>query len=118
MARTILSQTHNFSKRDMVNARNGFSLQSLDDGTKLAIHSCAVIHDDKSNPTYEGEHDVAILITDDGTAYTAISATVVESTHDIIDIMNELEDSDEMLYIRVCKRTSKGGKEFLTLTLL
>lgn len=108
-----MSTTSNFTKRDMINSRNSFALQDLDDGTQLQVEKAAVIN----RPDLETgeEKEVAILVTTDGTVYSAISATVRDVLDDTIDL---IEDEGGAVTVRLNKRKSKAGREFLSLTVL
>lgn len=105
--------TSNFTKRDAINARNSFALQDLDNGAELIIVKAGILN----RPDLEtGEtKEVAVLITEDNTVYSSISATVCETLGDIVDI---IEDEHAPISIRLNKRKSKGGREFLTITVL
>lgn len=107
-----MSKTSNFTKRDEINARNSFALQDLENGTVLNVPKAGLIQ----RPDLEtGEpKDIAILVCDDGTVYSAISATVCDTMDDIV----ELIESEGAVEVRLNKRKSKAGREFLSLTVL
>lgn len=104
--------TNNFTKKDAINSRNSFALQDLDDTTILTVIKAAIVQ----RPDLETGEDkeVSILVTNDGEVYSAISATVCETMCDIIDLLEE----EGTLAIRLNKRKSKAGREFLSLTIL
>lgn len=105
--------TKNFTKRDEINARNSLALQDLEDGTIITATKAGLIQ----RPDAEtGEvKTVSVIITEDGTAYSAISATVCDIMGDIIELM---DDENASLELRLNKRKSKAGREFLSLTVL
>lgn len=108
-----MSKTSNFTKRDEINARNSFALQDLENGAVLTVPKAGLI----TRPDMEtGEpKEVAVLVTDDGTVYSAISATVCDTMDDIVDL---IEDEGNAIQVRLNKRKSKAGREFLSLTVL
>lgn len=106
-------KTSNFTKRDIINSRNSFALQDLDNGTEIVVAKAGII----TRPDMEtGEpKEVSVLIIEDGTVYSAISATVCDTMEDIVDL---IEDEQAPVTIRLNKRKSKAGREFLSLTVL
>lgn len=88
-------------------------MQDLDNGAELVVVKAGIIE----RPDLEtGEKkDVAILVTEDGTVYSAISATVCDTMGDIVDL---IEDEAQPIRVRLNKRKSKANREFLSLTVL
>lgn len=105
--------TSNFTKRDAINARSSFALQDLENGAELTIVKAGLIN----SPDLEtGEvKEVSVLITEDNTVYSSISATVCDSMGDIVDL---IEEEHAPISVRLNKRRSKGGREFLSITVL
>lgn len=112
MARKVLAQSKNFTKKDFINSRNGQALQEVA-GSKLNIISCAVLHDDGADSDDGEEKTVGTIIAKEG-VFTTISPNIVQSLHDIMEIEAEGE-KDIMVDIKM--RKSKGGRDFLTLTI-
>lgn len=110
--RTIIENTNNFTKRDSMNSRNGLPLQDLDDKSTIKVTTAAIL-EDVDEETGERK-EIGVIRTPDKLYYTTISATVIDTMHDLIDIINEEGDVE----IRLGKRKSKGGREFLTITIL
>lgn len=108
-----MAVTNNFTKRDEINSRNSFALQDLEDGKNLTLTKAAIIQR-PDNETGEIKN-VAIMVTEDGTVYSAISETVCDIMEDIVDLMNE---ENAPIDVRLNKRKSKAGREFLSLTVL
>lgn len=109
----IMSSTKYFTKKDEINSRNSMALQDLDSGTILTVQKAALLQR-KDLETSETK-DVAILVTDDGEVYSAISAIVCDLMDDLIELIDE---SAEEVQVRLNKRKSKAGREFLSLTIL
>lgn len=111
--REIVLSTNNFGKKDFINARNGFSLQDCEANAVLHIVKAAII----LGPDNEAEDDtrqVAILMDGEGVTYTSISETVLDSMSDVCELIDEEGAQD----IKLFKRKSKGGRDFLTLSIL
>lgn len=108
-----MGRTSNFTKRDEINSRNSFALQDMEDGAVFQVSKAALVN----RPDLEtGEQkEVAVLVMDDGTVYSAISATVCDVLDDIVDL---IEDEGAPVTVRLNKRKSKAGREFLSLTVL
>lgn len=111
--RKLIESTSNFTKKDMINCRNGFSLQDLDANEVITVNKAAiVIGDDKDSQ--DGERQVAVLMDAEGTCYTSISENVLDSMSDIIEVMDE----EKECRIKVFKRKSKQGRDFISLAVL
>lgn len=111
MRKTTL-QTKNFSKRDGMNSRNGFPLQDLDNKETIKVTAAAIMED---NDEETGEvKEIGVIVTPEKQYFTTISSTVIDAMYDLIDIMDEEGETS----IRLDKRQSKGGREFLTITIL
>ena len=109
MARKIIEQSKNFSKKDFINSRNGIALQEIA-GEKLKVKSCAILLDTDED---EEEKEIGTIITDAG-VYTTISENIMDSIRDIIMIEAEGETD---ITVNVQKRKSKQGREFLCMTI-
>lgn len=108
-----MTATKNFTKRDEINSRSSLTMQDLDDGTMLRIVKAAIIK--RPDKDTGEEKDVSIMVLEDGTVFSAISATICDFMPDIIEL---IDDEGEPLDIRLNKRKSKAGREFLSLTVL
>ena len=98
--------------REKINAKSGISIKNLDFENGTASFDCVAVT--ISTAEVDGKTvDNAIFITVDGTAVNTISATIVESVNDIIDLINDNEiTADEVLTITVTEKTSNAGRKF------
>lgn len=110
--RNLIVSTNNFSKRNMMNSRNGLPLQELEDRAEIHLQAAAIIEDE--DPETKELKEIGVLVTPESEYYTTISATVIDTMHDLIDIMDDEGTAD----VRIGKRVSKGGRTFLTMTIL
>lgn len=108
----IINQSNNFTKRDMVNSKAGYPLQDFD-GSKMEIKNVKAAA--MTEVVEDGEKkEVSIIVTDDNQYYTSISSTIYDSMPDIIDIL----DDETKVDLRIIKRESKSGREFLSVIVL
>lgn len=104
----LLTATKNFDKKDLINSRNGLSLQDEENGFVIEVTKAATMEDTDEET---GEiKKISVLIDPEGKTYTSISATV----DDIMDDVIELLDEGEPISLRLLKRKSNGGREFLS----
>lgn len=113
MARTIAVASTNFTKRDMLNSRAGVPLKDFEESITINNVISAAVLSDVDEDTSEIK-DVGVIVTADKTYYTTISATIIDTMEDLIDILNEEGNVD----IRVNKRLSNNKREFLTMVIL
>lgn len=100
--------TSNFTKKDSINARNGFPLQDEENG--LVIHvSKAAILEDVDGDTGELK-EVSVITDSEGKVYTSVSASIMDIMDDVIDLL----DAGESVTLTLVKRESKGKRTFLT----
>lgn len=107
-------QTKTFTKRDVINSNSGCSLQDFE-GNQMVIEfvTAAAVIQKPDSETGE-QKDVAVLVTANSEYFTSISATVLDQMDDIL----ELIDEEGSLNIRVVRKKSKGGRDFLQLVVL
>lgn len=106
--KTIEYATSNFSKIDKINSRNGVALKECD-GLTIKVKALATGTDADEN----GEvRNVGVIVTPENEYYTTISGSAI----DVIDDSIELIDEGMELSLRITKRTSSKGREFITLT--
>lgn len=110
--REVVVSTANFTKKDNVNARNGFSLQDVAQDEILKINKAAIVMG--SDKDSGNNRQVAVLMSDDGVVYTSISENVLDAMDDICELIDETGSVD----IRVFKRKSKQGRDFISLSIL
>lgn len=111
--REIKLSTKNFSRRDIINSRAGKPLQDFDGSKKIEHVTAAAIAKDTDEETGE-IRDVGIIKTADAEYYTTISATVLDSMDAVVEIIDDEGEID----LRIDKRKSNGGRDFLTLIVL
>lgn len=107
--REITKATKNFTKKMVINSRNGIPMQ--DNVGNIMVVAAAVMTD-TDEETGEPK-DVGVIVTSDKTFMTCISATIIDTLPDLIDIVDEEGETE----VRIDKRKSKGGRDFLTLTI-
>lgn len=108
--KTLLRGSANFTKKDMINGRNGVALQDyIVQNPRFTVVKAAQVQsvDDK-----DGEKMVAVLVLDDGAVLTSISSSVFETTGDLIDL---IDDEGQPMTCYVESRLSKGNRDFLTM---
>lgn len=109
MAKNIIRATEKFTKRHAINLGTAISLQDMA-GQKIMSIKAAAIVDDIDRETGESK-PVAAFVDAEGLVYTSISAVVMESMEDIIDLIDEGETFD----LSVMSRKAKGSnREFLS----
>ena len=110
-ARKVIEQSKNFTKKDFINSRNGSPLQEFA-GEKLTVTACAIMEgvDEKQQPI-----EIGNIVTTEG-SFTTISANIIDSIRDIIDM--EAEEGAVSYDIKINKRKSKQGRDFLSLIVL
>lgn len=67
------------TKRELFNAKNNG--RALEEGLQLTVAECETYQD--------GDKKVGVLKAEDGTMYTTISQTVIDSFDDLADIIKE-----------------------------
>lgn len=111
--REIINKSTGFTKRDLVNSRAGNPLQDFE--KSMTINNIMAIATCKDTDEETGEiKNVGILRTSDMVYYTTISETVFDTLDDVIDILDE----EGEISVRVDKRRSNSGRDFLTLVVL
>lgn len=110
MARTIIKATDTFTKKDMINSKNGNSMQEYAGDTAITVTAAAKI-ENVDESTGEIKY-VSTVVTGDGDYLTSISNNVYETMDDLIDYMNELQ---EPAVIEIKKAKSKSGRDFLSM---
>lgn len=71
-----------------------------------------VIYDGSDTP--EKIRPILCVKTTSGTYLASNSATFVKAFQDIVDLFNASMDGEHFNRFKVCKGTSKGGREFIT----
>lgn len=112
MGKAIIAKTENFNRKMAINIGTSIALQDKA-GQKIASIAAAAIVTDIDRETGE-EKQVAVIVDGGGMSYSSISATVLQQMDDIIELIDEGEDFD----VVVVSRTSKGGRDFITLNVI
>ena len=112
MAKAIIAQTNNFTRKMGINIGTSIALQDMA-GQKITSIQAAAIVTDVDRETGE-EKEVAILVDESGVCYSAISATVLGQMEDVIALLDDGESFD----VIVVSRKSKGGRDFITLNVV
>lgn len=107
--KTLIRGSENFTKKDMINGRNGVALQDyiIQNPHFIVVKAAQVKSEDEKETKF-----VAVLVLEDGTVITSISSSIFETTGDIIDLLDE-EHAGQSCYVE--SRTSKGNRDFLTM---
>lgn len=108
--REIICATKNFDKKMAINSRNGIPMQ--DNLGRAEVMAVAVMKDTDEET---GEiKEVGVLVTEESDYLTCISATVIDVLPDLVEFV----DAEEIVSVNISSRKSKGGRDFLTLTIL
>lgn len=110
--RNYVDMTENFTKRDMANARNGFSFKDLEKPCNVTIVAAART-EDLDEETGEVRH-VTIFKTAENEYYTGISDSIYENT----ELLEELINEEGPVQVRINERKSKNDRDFLTMIIL
>lgn len=97
------------TKKELFNAKN--SGTPIEKGMEITVVGVGTF-DDKDKDGHDVK--VSVLVGDDGTVYTTISATVSNS----IDMLSEIIDEDGNAKVRVNQSTSNNGREFYQLQII
>lgn len=105
----ILKDTADAQRLDLATAE-GDLLITVDTWAELSVHNERSRDGNKDYPNF-------VIVDANGTKYVTGSENF---WHSFIDIMEDMEDSDEPVTIKVFRRPSKNyqGKSFLTCTLV
>lgn len=99
--------TKNISKIDLINAKNSMAFKDVQANEVIPIHGAAIATDPEDGKQY------AYLWSKLGDCYAGNSQSIMEQIAMAIEVI----DSGVELDFSVIKRTSKQGKEFLSLKL-
>lgn len=106
-------KSKNFTGKDMLNTKNGLALQDAG-AVELKMISCATFQKEEDGET----KNVGALkcVGEAGEVmYTTISASVIETLSDLIDMEEENLLDVQGTEVSVVMRKSKQGREFLSL---
>lgn len=105
-------KSYNFTKKDEINSSSSTPVQNVK-GEKVTLVGAAIT----SRPDLETgeEKEVGLLSTTEYGVLSTISPSAIKSLNLIIDYLEETKEADVKININVGK--SKGGREFITLTI-
>lgn len=99
----------NMTKKDIFNARNA-SMNIKDYiGDPLTVTGAAIDEDDGKTVGY--------IVADGVGVFGVTSGTLIKAIDNLIDLLGDNDDSGESTIATIHSNTSKGGKEFYTMTI-
>ncbi len=110
--------SYGMTKKDVINAEtSSIALQTLDSGAIIEIKGAAVT---ETTDAETGEfRNVGYMVCTDGQIYGSVSATAIKSIEGIIELFtDEAENGVDKLEIKVIKRKSNAGREFISLLIM
>lgn len=110
--------SYGMTKKDVINAEtSSIALQTLENGAVIEIKGAAVA---ETPDTETGEvRNVGYMVCTDGQIYGCVSATAIKSIEGIVEVFpDEAENGVDRLEVKVIKRKSNAGREFISLLIL
>ena len=103
-------------KLKALNAKNGAgaSLKDIEDGFSFTVTDVMQYKEMVDTYGKEQEAVVSALFATDGLVYSSISETVSNVVSDLVEILKD--ESIDQVTVKVVKRNSKQGQEFLNLS--
>ena len=103
-------------KLKALNAKNGAgaSLKDIEDGFSFTVTDVMQYKEKVDTYGKEQEAVVSALFATDGLVYSSISETVSNVVSDLVEILKD--ESIDQVTIKVVKRNSKQGQEFINLS--
>ena len=100
---------YKMSKKDIFNAKN--SSMNIKDyiGEPLTVTGLA-IDDDEGKP-------IGYIVADGVGVFGVTSTTLIEAIDNLIDLLADEDENAEPTIVTIHSNTSKGGKEFYTMTI-
>lgn len=101
------------SKKELFNARS--ASEKLEAGLEIPVVNVGTYPDtDKDG----NDVTVSVLVSEDGTVYAGISATVAESIPMLDELIEEAKTNGESVIVEVMKKKSNNGRDFMQLKVL
>jgi len=101
------------SKKELFNARS--ASEKLEAGLEIPVVNVGTYPDtDKDG----NDVTVSVLVSEDGTVYAGISATVAESIPMLDELIEEAKANGESVIVEVMKKKSNNGRDFMQLKVL
>lgn len=108
---SVINSSNGWTAKDTINSRTALALKECESGTTIELSALATLE----NMGEGGEiTKVVSMRSTSGEYYTSISGTVYDVADDIIDMLTD----EGAITVKVVKRTSKAGREFISLTIL
>lgn len=110
--------SYGMTKKDIINAEtSSIALQTLENGAVIEIRGAAVT---ETADMETGEaRNVGYMACTDGQIYGCVSATAIKSIEGIVDLFtDEAENGVDKLNVKVIKRKSNAGREFISLLIM
>ena len=103
-------------KLKALNAKNGAgaSLKDIEDGFSFAVTDVMQYKETVDTYGKQQEAVVSALFATDGLVYSSISETVSNVVSDLVEILKD--ESIDQVTVKVVKRNSKQGQEFINLS--
>ena len=103
-------------KLKALNAKNGAgaSLKDIEDGFSFTVTDVMQYKEMVDTYGKEQEAVVSALFATDGLVYSSISETVSNVVSDLVEILSD--ESIDQVTVKVVKRNSKQGQEFINLS--
>lgn len=103
-------------KLKALNAKNGAgaSLKDIEDGFSFTVTDVMQYKETVDTYGKEQEAVVSALFATDGLVYSSISETVSNVVSDLVEILKD--ESIDQVTVKVVKRNSKQGQEFINLS--
>ena len=103
-------------KLKALNAKNGAgaSLKDIEDGFSFTVTDVMQYKEMVDTYGKEQEAVVSALFATDGLVYSSISETVSNVVSDLVEILKD--ESIDQVTVKVVKRNSKQGQEFINLS--
>lgn len=112
MKKTIVASKGFTKKMSISLSASGISMKDLKDNAEIKLSAAALVEDTDIDT---GEvKKVAAFVDQNGNIYSSISANAIDVTEDIVSLL----DDGEEVTVRLLKRKSKAGRDFLSLVVI
>lgn len=107
-------KSYNFTKKDEINSVSATPLQKVK-GEVLTVTGAAITM--RPDEETGEEKKVGLLATSNGT-FSSISGTAIKGLDLIIDYMEDMEEGEGPIQVKVNAAKSNAGREFITLEIV
>lgn len=109
-ARKVLDKSDSFTRIHAMNSKVGTPLKDIN-GTQITVIAVGIVEDVDSQT---GEiKKVGVIVSQENEIFSTISSNAVETLEELIDMFNDEHMKKCVITVKV--RTSKGGRDFLSL---